>query len=291
MFGDTLRRIRVRDGLKQSEFSKKLGVPPHSYSAIERGKVRSGSKFLPRILKSFDNPEDTHAVEEAYKQMKEEDDSRIFTLYQGTEKVGTGTLSEVANMINVKVTTLYTYNSNGYRYKNKSNPNIRTLVPEGEVFIPPTSTKNIFGDTLKQIRKESNLSLASMARKLHEKKEHYEGVEKGTLGIKTRIAQRICKNEQGWFTDREHKQLRESYAKKEQADIEHFEMLRERKKTRKHARKHDSFRISNIPDFYERLRELEDSSPKKTLQHIDKNDPRLQALRILAGGPKEMTSQ
>lgn len=173
MFGDTLRRIRVRDGLKQSEFSKKLGVPPHSYSAIERGKVRSGSKFLPRILKSFDNPEDTHAVEEAYKQMKEEDDaraapysdhyakvldniqndSRIFTLYQGAEKVGTGTLSEVASMINVKVTTLYTYNSNGYRYKNKSNPNIRTLVPEGETFIPPASTKNIFGDALKQIRK------------------------------------------------------------------------------------------------------------------------------------------
>lgn len=52
----------------------------------------------------------------------------------------------------------------------------------------------------------------------------------------------------------------------------------------------DKHRISNMPDFYEKLHELEGAGINKTLKGIDNNDPRLQEIRMSIGGNKWMVT-
>lgn len=125
--------------------------------------------------------------------------------------------------------------------------------------------------------KTSGRDLKRLGRMITEKRRRYK--------LNVREAAEIAGVSQAQFTNYENNKVK-NWSGGSQKILDRF-LLKELE-VKEEIRRNEDFLIKNIPDFYERLADLEDEDG--SLSGVDKNRPDLQELRMMVGGWKVMTS-
>lgn len=149
---------------------------------------------------------------------------------------------------------------------------------------------SVFGKALKDLRHNKMYTQQQFAEKLGVKATSYYTVEAGSVRSGSSVLAKIIGSP--FLTEKERKYLSKALQTMIEEDVGRKKVVgkgkRRNRVAEKTKEKPTGYRIKDNPEFYERLHALEGRHGKKSLTGIHANDPELQELRMLAGGPRVM---
>lgn len=145
---------------------------------------------------------------------------------------------------------------------------------------------SVFGKVLKDLRYHKMYTQQQFAEKLGVKAASYYTVESGFVRSGSSVPAKIIGSP--FLTKKERKYLSKALQTMIEEDAGRKKVMGKGERTPRVVEKPTGYRIKDNPEFYERLHALEGRHGKKSLTGIHANDPELQELRMLAGGPRVM---